>query len=173
MASEELAGMRVAILVENGFEQVELAEPRNALEDAGAVTTIVSPVNGHVRGWKFTEWGEEFDVDKLLDSASPGEYDALLLPGGVLNPDKLRMQPKAVEFVKSFFGDGKPVAAICHGPWTVIEAGAAKGRKITSWPSLKTDLRNAGANWWIKKLSSMETSCQAESPMIYPLSTGR
>jgi protease I len=139
--------MRVAILVENGFEQIELAEPRDALEEAGADTTIVSPLNGHVRAWKFTDWGEEFDVNKLLDDVSSVEYDALLLPGGVMNPDKLRMQPKAVEFVKSFFDEGKPVAVICHGPWTILEAGAARGRKITSWPSLKTDLRNAGAEW--------------------------
>jgi protease I len=148
LAREDLTGMRVAILVENGFEQIELGDPRDALEDAGAETTIVSPVRGgHVRAWKYIDWGEQFDIDKLLDDTSPQEYHALLLPGGVMNPDKLRMQPKAVEFVKGFFDEGKPVAAICHGPWTVLEAGAAKGRKITSWPSLKSDLRNAGADW--------------------------
>ncbi len=139
--------MRVAILVDNGFEQSELAEPREALDQAGADTVIVSPQNGHVRGWKHKEWGDEFDVDKLLQDAQPQHYDALLLPGGVMNPDKLRMQPKAVEFVRSFFSSGKPVAAICHGPWTIIEAGAARGRRIASWPSLKTDLQNAGAQW--------------------------
>jgi protease I len=100
-----------------------------------------------VRGWKFTEWGTELPVDRPLDKAKPDEFEALLLPGGVINPDKLRMEPKAVEFVKAFFDAGKPVAAICHGPWTVLEAGAARGRRMTSWPSLKTDLKNAGAEW--------------------------
>lgn len=140
-------GCRVAILVENGFEQVELAEPREALDKAGAKTSIVSPQEKSVRGWNFTEWGDTFAVDVSLDRARPEDFDALLLPGGVINPDKLRMQPKAVEFVKAFFAAGKPVAAICHGPWSVIEAGAARGRHIASWPSLKTDLRNAGAEW--------------------------
>ena len=98
-------------------------------------------------GWNFKDWGEEFPVDIALDRARPQDFDALLLPGGVMNPDALRIQPKAVEFVKAFFDDGKPVAVICHGPWTVIEAGAARGRRIASWPSLKTDLRNAGAEW--------------------------
>ena len=100
-----------------------------------------------MRGWKFTDWGDELPVDVALDEARPQDFDALLLPGGVINPDKLRMEPKAVEFVKAFFDAGKPVAAICHGPWSVIEAGAARGRRIASWPSLKTDLRNAGAEW--------------------------
>ena len=107
----------------------------------------MSPKGERVRGWNFTDWGDEFPVDVALDRAHPGDFDALLLPGGVLNPDALRTQPKAVEFVKSFFDAGKPVAAICHGPWTVIEAGAARGRRIASWASLKTDLRNAGAEW--------------------------
>jgi protease I len=148
----ELQGTRVAILVENGFEQVELAEPRKALDKAGAKTSIVSPQEKHVRGWKFTEWGDTFPVDVPLDQARPDDFDALLLPGGVLNPDKLRMQPRAVSFVKAFFDAGKPVAAICHGPWSVIEAGAAQGRRIASWPSLKTDLRNAGAEWMDKEV---------------------
>jgi protease I len=107
----------------------------------------VSPEDGKVRGWKLKEWGDEFSVDQQLEQAHPRDYDALLLPGGAMNPDKLRMQPKAVEFVKSFFDEGKPVAAICHAPWTIIEAGKAKGRKVASWPSLKTDLTNAGAQW--------------------------
>ncbi len=147
MAENFLDGMKIAILVTDGFEQVELPEPRKALDEAGAETHIVSPKNDKVRGWKFTEWGDEFPVDDPLDGATPQEFDALLLPGGVLNPDKLRMQPKAVEFVKAFFDADKPVAAICHGPWTIVEAGAARGRRIASWPSLKTDLRNAGAQW--------------------------
>ncbi len=142
-----LNGVRVAILVEDGFEQVELVDPRKALDEAGAKTSIVSPKSRSVRGWKFTEWGEDLPVDVPLDNAQPGNFDALHLPGGVMNPDKLRMQPKAVAFVKAFFDAGKPVAVICHGPWTLIEAGVVRGRKIASWPSVKTDLRNAGAEW--------------------------
>jgi len=140
-----LNGLTVAILVEEGFEFVELAEPRKALDEAGAVTRVVSPKTDRVRGWKLHEWGEEVPVDVPLDRALPHTFDALLLPGGVMNPDKLRTQPRAVAFVRSFFDSDKPVAAICHAPWMVIEAGAARGRKIASWPSLKTDLRNAGA----------------------------
>jgi protease I len=147
MAGGNLEGLKVAILVENGFEQVELVEPRKALDGAGADTRIVSPRSKHVRAWDFTDWGDEFPVDIPLDHASPDDFDALLLPGGVLNPDTLRIEPEAVAFVKAFFDAGKPVAAICHGPWTIIEAGAARGRKIASWPSLRTDLRNAGAEW--------------------------
>jgi len=147
IAMANLNGLKVAILVTDGFEQVELVEPRKALDAAGAKTQIVSPKTDRVRGWKFTEWGDELPVDVSLDKTRPENFDALLLPGGVINPDKLRIEPKAVNFVKSFFDAGKPVAAICHGPWTIIEAGAARGRRIASWPSLKTDLRNAGAEW--------------------------
>jgi deglycase len=147
MANENLRGLKVAILIEDGFEQVEMVEPRRALDDVGAETHIVSPRDEEVRSWVFREWGEKFPVDTPLDEARPDDYDALLLPGGVINPDKLRMQPKAVEFVKAFFDAGKPVASICHGPWMVIEAGAARGRRIASWPSIKTDVRNAGGEW--------------------------
>jgi protease I len=147
MANEKLNGLKVAVLVTDGFEQVELTEPRQALDRAGALTRVVSPKEGLVKGWNFTDWGDNVTVDVHLDDASPDDFDALLLPGGVMNPDTLRMQPDAVAFVKAFFDAGKPVAAICHGPWTVIEAGAARGRQIASWPSLKTDLRNAGAEW--------------------------
>jgi protease I len=147
MTNDSLKGMKVAILVDNGFEQVELTEPRKALDEAGAETKIVSPQIDRVRGWKSTDWGDELPVDVPLDGARPEDFDALLLPGGVMNPDSLRINPKAVTFVKTFFDVGKPVAAICHGPWTVLEAGHAKGRRVTSWPSLKTDLRNAGAEW--------------------------
>jgi protease I len=146
-AVDNITGVKVAILVEDGFEQVELIEPRKALDQAGATTSIVSPRSPRVRGWNFTNWGEELPVDVPLDRARPDDFDALHLPGGVMNPDFLRMQPKAVAFVKAFFDAGKPVSVICHGPWTVIEAGAARGRRIASWPSLKTDLRNAGAEW--------------------------
>jgi protease I len=143
----DLNGTRVAILITDGFEQVEMTEPRKALDQAGAQTRIVSPKSGKVRGWNHTDWGEEFPVDLALDQARPDDFDALLLPGGVMNPDRLRMQPQAVVFAKAFADAGKPIAVICHGPWTLVEAGVVRGRRITSWPSLQTDLRNAGANW--------------------------
>jgi protease I len=144
---DALRGVRVAILITDGFEQVEMTEPRKALNQAGAETRIVSPKPDRVRGWNFTDWGDQFPVDMALNQTQPGEYDALLLPGGVINPDSLRIIPEAVDFVRAFFDTGKPVAAICHGPWTIIEADAARGRRMASWPSLKTDLRNAGAEW--------------------------
>jgi len=147
MAKGTLEGLNVAILVTDGFEQVELTEPRKALGGAGATTKIVSPKYPRVRAWNFTDWGIELPVDVELDQVKPEDFDALLLPGGVINPDSLRIEPKAVAFAKAFFDTGKPVAAICHGPWTVIETGAARGRRMTSWPSLKTDLKNAGADW--------------------------
>jgi protease I len=139
--------MRVAILVTDGFEQVEMTEPRKALDQAGAETEIVSPKPDAVQGWKHFDKGDTFDVDVPLSEASADEFDALLLPGGVANPDQLRAIPEAVAFVRAFVESGKPIAAICHGPWTLIEAGGVRGRKITSWPSLKTDLVNAGAEW--------------------------
>jgi len=145
-------GPKVAILVTDGFEQIELTEPRKALDQAGAVTSVVSPKNKKVRGRKISEWGDELPVDIALAQASSDDFDALLLPGGVMNPDKLRLEPKAIQFVKGFFDAGKPVAAICHGPWSVIEAGAARGRRIAAWPSLKTDLQNAGAEWLDKEV---------------------
>ena len=147
MTNSSLQGKKVAILVTNGFEQSELLEPRKALDQAGAATKVVSPADKQVKGWNHKEWGNDVPVDVTLTSAKPEEFDALLLPGGVMNPDQLRMQPEAVEFVKHFTDAGKPVAAICHGPWTLIEAGAVRGHTMTSWPSLKTDLKNAGANW--------------------------
>ena len=147
MAEKRLDGVRVAILVTDGFEQVELEKPRKALDDAGAETRIVSPKGGKVKAWDMTDWGSKFSRDVALSEARADDFNALLLPGGVLNPDALRIISEAVAFVKAFFDAGKPVAAICHGPWTVLEAGAARGRRMTSWPSLKTDLRNAGAQW--------------------------
>jgi protease I len=144
---KNLHGLKIAILVTDGFEQVEMEKPRAALEHAGADTRIVSPKGETVKGWQHTKWGDEFPVDLTLERAQAADFDALLLPGGVINPDKLRMIPEAVEFVKSFFAADKPVAAICHGPWSIIEAGQARGKRIASWPSLKTDLRNAGAEW--------------------------
>lgn len=142
-----LRGVRVAILTTDGFEQAELMEPRKALDAAGADTEVISPKQGKVRGWKMKEWGDEVAVDQALDAADPKDYDALLLPGGVINADALRMQPKAVRFVKSFFDEGKPVGVICHAPWALIESGVVRGHRMTSWPSLRTDLTNAGAQW--------------------------
>ena len=145
--SETLKGKRVAILATDGFEQVELTEPKKALENAGASTQIVSPKDGQIKGWNHTDWGDTVKVDVNLKTAKPENYDALLLPGGVMNPDRLRLEPAAIQFAKAFFEAHKPVAAICHGPWLLVEAGVLKGRKLTSWPSLKTDIANAGGEW--------------------------
>jgi len=144
---KRLKGKKVAILVADGFEQVELTEPKKALEEAGATTQIVSPAEGEVQGWNHDEKADKFDVDEPLAHARSDDFDALLLPGGVRNPDQLRVITRALEFVRGFFATGKPVAAICHAPWTLIDAEVVKEKKITSWPSLKTDLRNAGAEW--------------------------
>jgi protease I len=144
---QTLNGKKVAILVEDGFEQIELTSPKQALEQAGATTHIISPKRDKVKGWDETKWGQEFPVDTSIEQANANNYDALLLPGGVMNPDKLRINKSAVQFVRSFFDQGKPVAAICHGPWPLIEANVVKGRKMTSYPSLQSDLKNAGANW--------------------------
>lgn len=145
--AQELNAKKIAILVENGFEQVEMTQPREALKAAGAQTDLISPQTDQVQGWNHFDKGDQFPVDITLDEANPNDYDALLLPGGAINPDQLRTNQKAVQFVKSFFETGKPVAAICHGPWTLVEADVVKGRTVTSWPSLKTDLKNAGATW--------------------------
>jgi protease I len=142
-----LKGKKIAFLATDGFEQVELTEPRKALDEAGATTVVVAPKGGEIKGWKFKEWGDSVKVDKELAEANPNDFDALVLPGGVINPDRLRMEPKAVNFVRQFVATGKTTAAICHGPWTLLEAGALSGKTVTSWPSLKTDLKNAGAHW--------------------------
>ena len=145
--ADQLRGKRIAALVDHGFEEVELTDPKRALEQAGARVDVVSPQSPKVKGWNHTQWGNEIAVDRRLDEVRADEYDGLLLPGGVMNPDRLRANETAVRLVKAFVDSGKPVAAICHGPWTLIEAGAARGRRMTSWPSLATDLRNAGADW--------------------------
>ncbi|MBK8905243.1 MAG: type 1 glutamine amidotransferase [Anaerolineaceae bacterium] len=147
MPDKQLQNKKVAILVENGFEQEELTRPRQALQEAGAKTFIVSPAGKTVKGWDHVEWGDEFDVDTQLDEADPAQYDALLLPGGVMNPDKLRRNKQVQSFVRHFFDEGKPVAAICHAPWTFIDADVVQGRRLTSYHSLQTDLKNAGAEW--------------------------
>jgi len=152
--AESLQGKRIAILATDGFEQVELTEPRKALDQAGAKTEVISPRSGEIRGWKIKEWGDRVNVDRPLEEARAEDYDALVLPGGVMNPDRLRMDPRAVSFVKEFAATGRPIAAICHGPWTLIEAGVVKGRTFTSWPSVKTDLKNAGAIWVDKEVAT-------------------
>ncbi|MGN6385963.1 MAG: type 1 glutamine amidotransferase domain-containing protein [Verrucomicrobiota bacterium] len=144
---KELDGKKIAILVADGFEQSEMVEPRKALDKAGAKTVLISPNEEQVRGWTEGNWGKSFDVDLPLSAARPEDFDGLLLPGGVKNPDTLRMDSDAVEFVKEFFNSGKPVAAICHGPWTLINAGVVSGKKMTSYPSVSMDLKNAGADW--------------------------
>ena len=137
----------VAILATNGFEESELREPKKALENAGAEVHIVSIESGSIKGWADGNWSNSYDVDKTLDNVNQSDYNALVLPGGVINPDLLRRNDKAVSFVKSFFENNKPVAAICHAPWLLAEAGVLKGRKVTSYSSIKTDIVNAGANW--------------------------
>ena len=143
----KLTGKTIAIVTENGFEEVELTSPKEAMEKEGATVHIVSPQKEKVKSWDSKDWGKEFTVDKPLDEADSAEYDAIVIPGGVINPDHLRRSSKAVDFIKSFFEQGKPVASICHGPQVLIETGKLKGRNVTSFFSIKTDLINAGANW--------------------------
>ena len=145
--NQKLAGKKVAVVATDGFEQAELTEPRRALMEAGAEVDVIAPHGGSIQGMQHHEKGDKVAVDRTLDEARPDEYDALVLPGGVANPDELRINDKAISFIRSFVAAQKPIAAICHGPWTLIEAGAVRGRKMTSWPSLKSDLRNAGAEW--------------------------
>ncbi len=144
---EQLKGKKIAILLENGFEEEELTRPRNALDEAGAITHIISPGNEKVKAWDHTDWGGEYEVDVQLEEANANDYDALLLPGGVLNPDKLRRSQEAVEFTEAFMQQNKLVAAICHGAQLLIETGLLKGRKMTSFHAVKTDMKNAGADW--------------------------
>jgi protease I len=145
--SNEITGKRVAILATDGFEQSELLEPKRMLEEAGAKTTIVSIKDGEIKGWNHSNWGETVQVDRLVGDCSAEEFDALMLPGGVISPDKLRMNEEAVDFVADFFEAGKPIGAICHGPWLLVEADVVSGCRVTSWPSVRTDLENAGADW--------------------------
>ncbi len=148
MSPTPLTGRRIAILATDGFEQVELTEPKRILEQAGALTEVIAPGNGgKIKGWDHDEWGDSVTVDVALKDAKADGYDALVLPGGVMSPDKLRLEPAAIALVKAFVDAGKLVAAICHGPWTLIDAGVVGNRQMTSWPSLRTDLENAGAHW--------------------------
>ncbi|MBE8712881.1 type 1 glutamine amidotransferase domain-containing protein [Sphingobacterium hungaricum] len=142
-----LHGKKVAILTEEGFEEVELTKPQKAIEDAGGETFIISPESGKIKSWDFTDWGKAYEVDVKLDEAKASDYDALLLPGGVINPDKLRLNKAALDFIKAFVESSKPVAAICHAPWSLVEAKVVSGKKMTSYTSIKTDVENAGATW--------------------------
>ncbi|OON67798.1 type 1 glutamine amidotransferase domain-containing protein [Hymenobacter sp. CRA2] len=145
--TDPLKGKRVAFLATDGFEQSELEKPLKALKDAGADVEVVSLKSGSIKGWDEKDWGDKVKVDKTLDEVKPADYDALVLPGGQMNPDVLRTEPKAVAFAADFVRAGKVVGAICHGPWTLVEADVVRGKKLTSWPSLKTDIRNAGGQW--------------------------
>lgn len=145
--AKKLSGKKVAILAADGFEQVELTKPRAALDEAGAKTTVVSLKSGTIQGMKHADKGDTIPVDQTLDEAEPENFDALMIPGGLMNPDTLRSSEEALEFVRHFFREGKPVAAICHAPWVLIDAGIIRGRTVTSWPAIKTDVQNAGAHW--------------------------
>lgn len=145
--STQLLNKRVAILAADGFEQIELEGPMTALQEAGATVSIVSPGSKKIQGMNHADKGDLFDVDVALDDANPDDFDALMLPGGLMNPDTLRSTPAAVDFVRAFGIAGKPIAAICHGPWVLIEAGLVRGRRLTSWPAIRTDVKNAGGHW--------------------------
>jgi len=168
MATGMLNGKRVAILAADGVEQSELTEPRKALDDAGAHTTLISPKTGSIKAWQHGNWGEEFRVDMPIEQADVNNFDALLLPGGVMNPDRLRTNRNAVEFVQRFVTSGKPVAAICHGPWLLVEANAVRGRTVTSWPSLQTDIRNAGGDWVDREVATDEGIVTSRKPDDIP-----
>ena len=147
MSNQTLKGKRIAILATDGFEQSELIDPKKLLEAAGAQVDVVSPAAGKIRGWKSKDWGDEVAVDRTLDQARADDYDGLVLPGGQINPDKLRIEPRAVSLIQAFARSGKTIGAICHGPWLLVEAGLVRDKRVTSWPSVRTDLQNAGAKW--------------------------
>jgi protease I len=163
-----LNNKKVAILATHGFEESELTSPKQALEEAGAKVDIVSLEKGSIKAWKDKDWGQEIPVDKLLSDVNADDYDALMLPGGVMNPDKLRMKKEAVAFAVRFFEQGKPIAAICHGPQTLIETGMLRGREVTSYPSLKTDLENAGATWVDKEVVADQGLVTSRAPDDLP-----
>jgi protease I len=145
--ANKLSGKKVAILAADGFEEVELTKPKKALDEAGAKTSVISLKAGKIQGMNHADKGETVSVDQTLSDAKPQEFDALMIPGGLMNPDTLRSNEEALEFVRHFFREGKPVAAICHAPWVLIDAGVVRGRTLTSWPAIKTDVRNAGGTW--------------------------
>jgi protease I len=165
---ENLKGKKIAILATDGFEQSELLKPKSALEAEGAETSVVSLKAGAIKGWNEKNWGESVTVDMTIDDAKASQFDGLLLPGGVMNPDRLRMNPKAVQFARSFFDADKPIAAICHGPWLLVEAGIVKGKTVTSWPSLKTDVENAGGKWVDREVVSEAGLTTSRKPADIP-----
>jgi protease I len=167
-AQKQLQGKRVAILATDGVEQVELIEPRKALDEAGARTVLVSPRRGTIKGWEHDHWGEAFIVDLTLEHARADDFDALMLPGGVMNPDQLRTDERAVQFVRGFFEVGKPVAAICHAPWILVEADVVAGRTLTSSPSLRTDIRNAGGKWVDRDVATDQGMVTSRKPEDIP-----
>jgi protease I len=150
--ANQLEGKKVAIVVTDGFEQVEMTEPRKALDQAGATTKIVSLKSGKIQGMHHDEKGDKFDVDLTVEEARPDDFDALMIPGGLFNPDQLRADENVLAFTRHFFDEGKPVAAICHGPWVLVDAEVVQGRTLTSWPNIKTDIKNAGGNWVDKEV---------------------
>ena len=169
MTTTPLSGRRVAVLATDGFEYVELTGPKQLLEDAGAKVVVIAPGHAaHIKGWSGSDWGGTVKVDMDLDDASVDDFDALVLPGGVINPDKLRLKPEAIAFIRAFGATGKPLAAICHGPWTLIDAGLVKGRQLTSWPSLRTDLENAGAHWQDREVVTDERLITSRNPNDIP-----
>ena len=164
----KLNGKTVAVVATDGFEQVELTEPVKALKEAGATVHVVAPKPGQIQGWQHFDKGDMVPVDATLDAADPAGYDALLLPGGVVNPDQLRLEPKAIDFIRHFVTSGKPIAAICHGPWTLIDAEGVRGKRMTSWPSLKADLTNAGANWVDEQVVTDQGLVTSRNPKDLP-----
>lgn len=171
--AQELANKKVAILATDGFEQVELTSPKQALEHASAEVHVVAPQGNKIQGWNHYDKGDTIPVDRTLDHVSADDYDALVLPGGTLNPDQLRMNEKAVQFVRAFFEADKPVAAICHGPWTLVEADVVKDRTVTSWSSLKTDLQNAGATWVDEEVVVDQGLVTSRNPHDLPAFNGK
>jgi protease I len=165
---KDIAGKKVAILVADNFEQVEMTDPRKALDQAGVATFIVSPANGEVKGVHHDQPGDTFKVDVPLEQAKESDFDALLVPGGLMSPDQLRSNKMAVSLVRKFYESGKPVFSICHGPWLLVEAGAAKGKKLTSWPAIQTDMKNAGANWVDQEVVVDEGVVTSRSPDDIP-----
>lgn len=167
-----LENKKIAILATNGFEEEELTRPRQALEDAGATVEIVAPGDKKLKAWNHTAWGGTYDIDTSLDDADPKDYNGLMLPGGVMNPDKLRQNETAVKFAASFMEEGKPVAAICHAPQLLIETGLVRGKTLTSYPSLKTDLTNAGANWFDQEVVVDDKLVTSRTPKDMDAFTG-
>lgn len=175
MSEEKLQGVRIAVVATDGYEQSELTEPKKRLEAAGARVDVIAPEKtrkpGEILGWDQTDWGQPVKVDKTLADAKVADYDALVLPGGQINPDKLRLEPAAIALIKAFGAAHKPIAAICHGPWTLIDAGLVQGKNVTSWPSVSTDLRNAGAAWTDKEVVVDGTLITSRKPDDIPAFT--